>query len=371
MSSEEKDNEVTTGEAAPDKANDPVKRITRIVLYVVAFIFVWYVLADRFAPWTDQARIQSYVIPIVPQVAGRVLDVSVEKDQEVFPGDVLLRIDPTDYELAVQRAESTLELAGQDIGAGVANVVNAQAELVEAQANLAHMEIQGKRIFEVEKKGVVSKSEGDKARATIQAAKAQVDSAKANLDKAKQQLGSQGKKNPKIRKAIAELKQAQVNLERTTLYAPSHGGITNLKIEAGHYASPGVALMTFIESDNIWIQANLRENSVANIKVGTPVDIALDSAPGRIYKGTVISLGFAVSHEEGGGVGELATITGDSGWLRDAQRFPVNIKFDDDSARGYRRLGGQADVQFYGGNWILNTLGWIWIRFMSLISFIY
>jgi multidrug resistance efflux pump len=371
MSSAEKDNNTATTDKVVEQTADPVKRVTKVVLYVVAFIFVWYILADRNAPWTDQARIQTYVIPIVPQVAGRVREVNVEKDQEVLAGDVLLRIDPTDYELAVQRAESTLELAGQDIGASTANVVNAQAELVEAQANLNHMEIQGKRIFEVEKKGVVSKAEGDKARATIKAARAQVDSAKANLEKAKQQLGSKGEKNPKIRKAIAELKQAQVNLERTNLYAPSHGGITNLKIDVGHYASPGVPLMTFVEVDNIWIQANLRENSVANIKVGTEVDIALDSAPGNIYKGSVISLGFAVSHEQGSGVGELATIQGSSGWLRDAQRFPVIIKFDDNSARGYRRLGGQADVQFYGGNWFLNALGWIWIRIMSWVSYVY
>lgn len=371
MSSEEKGSDSETADTTPEKANDPVKRVTKIVLYVVAFIFVWYIIADRMAPWTDQARVQTYVIPIVPQVSGQVLEVNVEKDQEVMAGDVLLRIDPTDYKLAVQRAETTLELAGQDIGAGTANVVNAQSELVEAQANLNHMEIQGKRIFEVEKKGVVSKSEGDKARATIKAARAQVDSAKANLDKAKQQLGSKGEKNPKIRKAIAELKQAQVNLERTNLYAPSHGGITNLKIDVGHYASPGVALMTFVEVDNIWIQANLRENSVANIKVGTEVDIALDSAPGRIFKGSVISLGFAVSHEQGGGVGELATIQGSSGWLRDAQRFPVIIKFDDESAEGYRRLGGQADVQFYGSNWLVNALGWIWIRVMSWVSYVY
>ena len=80
---------------------DPVRKISRYVLYLVSFLFVWYVFADRLAPWTDQARVQTYVIPIVSQVSGRVVEVAVSQDQVVHPGDVLFKIDPADYELAV------------------------------------------------------------------------------------------------------------------------------------------------------------------------------------------------------------------------------------------------------------------------------
>jgi len=356
----------------PAKNHDPVHRFTKIVLTVVVFLFIWYITADRLAPWTDQARVQAYVVPIVPQISGRITKVNVVRDQIVQAGDLLVQIDPTDYELAVQRAESALAVAGQDIGAGTAAVTTAQAKLVESQANLSHLLVQSIRIFEVEKKGVVSKSDGDKARAAVAQARAQVDSAQSELEKAKQALGKKGKDNPKIRSALSALKQAQLDLSRTTLYAPSHGGITNLLIDEGHYASSGKAVMTFIAVDDVWIQANLRENSVANIKVGNAVEIALDVAPGRIFKGTVTSLGFAVDQASGGKIGDLTTIKGDSGWLRDAQRFPIIITFDDNSVRGLRRLGGQADVQVYtGDNWIINTLGWIWIRTLSWLSYVY
>lgn len=350
---------------------DPVRRFTRIVMYVVAFLFVWYVMADRMAPWTDQARVQAYVIPIVPQVSGNIIDVNVQNDQELQAGDVLAKINPKDYLLAVENAELALELAGQEIGASTASVTTAQSRLVETQANYSHVLAQSKRIFDVEKKGIVSRSDGDKARAALLLAKAQVESAESELEKAKHNLGKEGEENPRIRSAIVALKKAQLDLARTTIYAPSHGGITNLKIDVGHYANVGTPIMTFIEVDNVWVQANLRENSIANIKVGTPVDITLDVAPGRIFKGSVISMGFAVNNENTGDVGELARVEGDSGWLRDAQRFPVIIKFDDDRARGYRRLGGQADVQFYGSNWIVNALGWIWIRVLSWFSYVY
>ncbi|MGB5585001.1 MAG: biotin/lipoyl-binding protein, partial [Gammaproteobacteria bacterium] len=167
-----------------DNTADPVRKITRYVLLVVAVLFVWYLVADRIAPWTDQARVQAYVIPIVPQVSGRVVNVNVVKDQVVEPGHVLLKISPSDYELEVQAAEAALELAGQEIGAGTATVTTAQAKLVEAITNLEHAETQSARVFELESKQIMSTSEGDKARAVVKQARAQVDSARAELEKA-------------------------------------------------------------------------------------------------------------------------------------------------------------------------------------------
>lgn len=363
-----KENKETTIE----NTNDPVKKITRIALIAIAIVFAWYIVADRLAPWTDQARVQAYIVPIVPQVAGRVIEVNVGKDQEVQQGDVLLKIDPSDYQLAVDNAETALELAGQDIGAGTASVATAQAKVVEAKANVDHFKAQAKRVFELEQKQIYSKARGDKARAAVIKAEAQLDSAKAELEKAKQALGVAGKENPKIRSAIAQLKKAQIDLSRTTILAPSHGGITNLKIDEGHYASVGTPLMTFIEVDNVWIKASLRENSIANVKQATPVDFILDSTPGRIFHGKVSSMGFAVSHEKGGAIGDLESIESSAGWLRDAQRFPVYITFDVESTKGLLRLGGQADVQFYStDNWLINSMGWIWIRMLSWFSYVY
>lgn len=353
--------------------HDPVKRITRVALIIIAIMFVWYIAADRLAPWTDQARVQAYVVPIVSQVSGGVIEINVGKDQEVQQGEVLLKIDPSDYQLAVDNAKTNLELAGQDIGAGTAAVSTAQAKVVEADANLEHLKAQGRRVIELEKKQIYSKARGDKARAAVVKAEAQLESAKAELEKARQSLGVQGNENPKIRSAIAKLKKAQIDLSRTTILAPSHGGITNLKIDVGHFASAGVPLMTFIEIEDVWVKASLRENSIANIKPGTPVDIVLDSSPGEIFKGKVSSLGFAVSHEKGGAIGDMETIESSAGWLRDAQRFPVYITFDDIvSAKGKLRLGGQVDVQFYAtDNRLMNSLGWLWIRLLSWLSYIY
>jgi multidrug resistance efflux pump len=356
----------------PLEKQDPVRKITKYILIITALIFVWYIIADRHAPWSDQARVQTYVIPIVPQVSGRVIEVLVKQDQIVAPGDILFKIDPSDYELAVENAEASLEMAGQEIGAGMASVVTAQAQLVVAETNVEHVNAQSSRVFEMEQKNVLSHSEGDKARAAIKASKAQVVSAEANLDKAKQSLGKEGNANPRIRSAMAKLKKTQLDLSRTVVLAPSLGGITNLQIDTGFYAKAGVASMTFIEGNTAWIQVNLRENNLANLAIGNSVEIALDVNPGTIYQGKISSIGFAVDTSSTSAVGGLATVESKTGWLRDAQRFPVMITFDDDSTKGKRRLGGQADVQIYtGDNWFVNSLGWLWIRALSILSYVY
>jgi len=237
--------------------------------------------------------------------------------------------------------------SGQDIGANTASVSTAQAKVVEAQANVDHLKAQGKRVFELEEQQIYSRARGDQARSAIVKADAQLVSAKAELEKAKQTLGAKGSENPKIRSAIAQLKKTQIDLSRTTILAPSHGGITNLKIDEGHYASVGAPLMTFIEVDNVWIKANLRENSIARIETGTSVDFILDSAPGRVFHGTVSSMVFAVSHEKGGAIGDLETIESSAGWLRDAQRFPVYVSFDVERDRKSTRLNSSHQIISY------------------------
>ena len=357
------------------KERDPLHRYTRILLIIVAVLFVWYVAADRLAPWTDQARIDGFVVPITPKVSGKVKKVFVTQDQEVEAGDELAKIDPRPYELAVQRAEARLEIAGSETGADTADVAAAEASLAQARAQLLKAEQDFERMERIFKQepGAVSAVERDAVRAARESAIANEASAIAELEKAKERLGVGGEDNPRVRDAVAALEQARIDLAETILYAPTNGAIVNQELEAGRYAKKGSPIMTLVSYSELWIEAYLRENSWANIKAGDPVDIALDTLPGRIYKGTVVSKGGAVQNPAKGFIGGLATVKGSSGWLRDSQRFPVVIKFDDESASGYRNFGGQVDVQIYtqSSNFVLNALQWFWIRLMSWLSYVY
>jgi multidrug resistance efflux pump len=372
--SEKPDQAATEAPEAEQNKPDPVRRLTLFVCILCVFLFIWYVAADRLAPWTDQARVQGFIVPITPKVSGLVVKVNVLADQVVQEGELLLEIDPKDYVLAVERAESDLELAGQNVGADSANITSTIAQLDKARAGLtkAHSDLERvQKIYNLDK-GAISEAEIVRRQAQLDSAKSNVDSLRAEVEKAKQQAGSKGEDNAKIRDAKASLKQAQLDLAETKIYAPSSGGITNLTIDEGHYANIGTPLMTFISATDVWIKAYLRENSLSNLKIGDEVEIALDVTPGKIFKGEVATIGYGVSQASGGKAGELETVQSDSGWLRDAQRFPVTIKFTDDRTKGFRRHGGQADVQIYtGDHFFVNTLGRIWIRLMSYLSYVY
>ncbi len=399
MSTERTDNTATQSEQAPEsgspaeperqhpeppdantanggdvKKPDPVRRLTLIVVCVIIVLFVWYVAADRFAPWTDEARVQGYIVPIVAEVSGRVLEVNVDNDQIVKTGEALLRIDPRNYEIAVRRAQAALDTAGQEVGASAAGVKSAAAKITNNRALLRKAQQDFDRVENMFKQdpGAVSKAQRVRMRETLAQANAQVSLAEAELERAKEQLGKEGKDNPALKSAVAALEQAQIDFKRTTIYAPGLGLITNLKIDVGHYAKTGTALMTFVSATDVWIQANMRENSLGHVKPGIEVDLVLDVAPGRVLKGVVKSLGVGVAQGRAELLGELQTIKSTSGWLRDAQRFAVIIDFADDEAYGLRRSGGQVDVQIYTGDHaILNALGWLWIRFLSILSYVY
>ncbi len=149
------------------------------------------------------------------------------------------------------------------------------------------------------------------------------------------------------------------------------GVIESFKVDVGLLAQAGQPLATLVSTQDVWIQADMRENNMANIKNGDEVEFGLDIAPGRIFNGTVRSIGYGVSSGENNNRGTLPTVSSSKGWLRDPQRFPVIIKIEDDEALELIRTGGQADVIIYASNSsLLNFIGWFQIRISSWLSYV-
>jgi multidrug resistance efflux pump len=181
------------------------------------------------------------------------------------------------------------------VGASSSRVEVAQASLTQAEINLKNVQVQSARIFELDQKGLVAKAKVDDMRADLAAAKSKVAGAQADLEKARQQLGDKGADNPQIRSAIAQLGEAELNLEWTELHAPSRGAVVNLTIGEGTFAKAGQGLMNLVSFEEVWVEAYLTENSLARMSVGDPVEIVLDLYPGRIFKGEVSSITNAAS----------------------------------------------------------------------------
>ncbi len=354
------------------KKNNSIKKISVIVLVISGLFFVWYVLADRHTPYTDQARIQGLITPVSPRVSGFVTKVNINLHSRVNAGDILFQLDKRPFEIAIQIAEAEIDNTTQSVAASTASVKSSAGKLGVAKAQLDRAQRNWDRVQRVmkENEGALSEADKDQAETGLLQAMEQVASAEASLERAKQSLGESGPDNPKIRRAIQNLEKAQLDLEFSTVIAPTEGVIESFDVDVGYYASAGQPITTLISSSDVWIQANMKENNLSKMHIDDKVEFTLDIAPGKVFSGKVRSLGFGVATDQTN-KGGLPSISDKKGWLQDPQRFPVIISSDDPNVKDLYRLGGQVDVVVYtGGNFILNAIASFRIRLITMLSYV-
>ncbi|CAB3897989.1 HlyD family secretion protein [Achromobacter denitrificans] len=355
---------------------DPARKGVRWVVLLIALSLVWYLLADRYTPYTQQARVDAFVIPVASEVSGRVTRVYVGNNQDVQAGAVLFDVDPEHYRIALDRARADLDSMRRQIGASTAGIDSAQASLRSAQANELKARQDSSRLERLyrEDRGTISLRRLEIARASLEQAISQVAAARAEVQRAREQEGGSDEDNAKLRSAAAAVEKAELDLANTQVRARSAGLITDLRTDTGQFAAAGKPVMTLISIHDVWISAEMTENNLGHIEPGTPVGIILDALPGRIFDGRVRSVGYGVNVGPGTPPGSLPTVQNSRDWLRPAQRFPVIVEFDRDDLPTLRdvRVGGQAEVMAFpsSGN-PLNPLGRIYLRLMSWLSYAY
>lgn len=357
---------------APPAPQNPLRRIALIIILLALALFGLSVFMERRTPSTSQAYVQAYVVGIAAEVTGRIVEVGITDNMQVEAGQILFRIDPERYALAVSEAEAALSSAGQSIGASTATVDAAQAKLVQIKVDRDNLRDQYARASELVKRGVYSRARYDAAKSAYDQAEASVTAAEAELAKAKELLGPSGNDNPQLRAALAGLEKARLDLVRTTIRAPSAGVVTNLQLTIGKVVSVGQAAMTFIDAGTIWINAAFKENSLERVAVGNKAELLFDALPGRVFPATVESVGFGVSQGNTDPNTGLPKIQNDSGWVRQAQRFPVRLIMDETQRpKGGLRYGAQTTVVIYtGDNLLTNAWGWLRIRIISVLSYV-
>lgn len=364
---------------APAPAADPAKKGIKWVLLLILLSLAWYLLADRFTPYTQQARVGAFVIPVASEVAGRVTRVNVRNNQDVKAGEILFEVDPQPYQIAVDRARADLESTRRQIGASTAGIASAQANLRAAQANELKARQDNQRLEGLyrEDPGTISVRLLEVSRANREQAVSQVAAARAEVQRAREQEGGSEEDNALLRSAATALSKAELDLSNTQIRARSAGLITDLRTDAGQFAAAGSPVMTLIAIHDVWISADMTENNLGLVKLDTPVSIVLDALPGEVFEGRVRSVGYGVSVGQTPAPGTLPSVQNSRDWLRPAQRFPVIIEFSPDSLNTLRdsrgvRAGGQAEVMAFPteGN-PLNPLGRVFVGFMSWLSYAY
>jgi len=234
------------------------------------------------SPWTRDGRVKANIISVAPDVSGLVTEVAVRDNQFVRAGEVLLRIDPARYRLALGQAEATLAARRTELGL--------RRDEAARRASLA---------------GAVVSQE---SRSTAQG---EASSAGARLDE-----------------ALAARDLARLNLERTEVRAAVDGYVSNLNVHGGDYVSAGKPVLALIDSHSFWAYGYFEETKLPLIRVGDPATVRLMSS-GEELKGHVESLSRGITDRESGTGRELlADVNPTFSWVRLAQRVPVRIRLD-------------------------------------------
>lgn len=348
-----------------------LRRVTFWAIGIAAFLFIYFVVADRSTPFAGDARVHAFILRVAPEVSGRVRNVPVTDNQIVEIDDLLFELDPTPFENAVTQAQARLDQAGQSVGASTAAVDTAQAKLEEARANEINVRSQSTRVLELVDRGIYAEARRDGAVSAMERAEAAVEGAEAELQRAKESLGPEGADNPQVQEALAALNDARYDFSRSKLSAPARGVVTNLQLSVGQTVNTGQPVMTFISAEDVWIQAAFRENSLSVVEPGQRAEIVLDTVPGRVFPAVVGSKSWGIAGDSVDPSTGLPKSTSQTSWLTDPQRFPVILEFGQEERPTGLRYGSRASVIVYSDNsTIMNTIAWARIRLVAWLTYV-
>ena len=372
--------------------------IAVVIVAIGAGLWWWH---STYYKGTDDAQIAGNLIQISSRVNGNVIDVNVQQNQFVKAGQVLVKLDPTDYETTVQKDEANLASAKANYEAAEVNmpVVNvntgsalstaganvkgakdavsqaerqlqaARAQVLAARANSNKAKLDLQRYTTLVKKDVISKQQYDAAVATAAADQASLEQAEANVQanedavRVARSRAVQAESNLKnaqtrprqlaiqkakidqaasqVKQAEAALAQAKLNLSYCVIKAPTAGIVTTKSVQVGENLSAGQNLMTLVSLDNLWVTANFKETQIDEIHRGQPVIISVDALDGKKFDGKVAEIGGATGSMLSLFPPENAT----GNYVKVVQRIPVRINFTKPSEDKNHRLRPGMSVE--------------------------
>jgi multidrug resistance efflux pump len=347
---------------ASDILKNIASKLSTLVLVLVAVVAA-YLGYQRWTerPWTRDGQVRADIVKIAPRVSGYIVAVAVKDNRFVRKGELLFRIDPSSYRLAVDKAQVQVEQAREDVatlqaGAKTAKamvlqsepgVAAARAMIKQQEAALANARSESKRatrlvdqnagsVENAEKKAAMVleiQAAVESAQASLSRAKAAINSSKANLDEAKANLGEPGDANLRVRESMVQFKEAQLNLSWTSMYAPFDGFITNLDVNEGQFVIPGIPIAAFVDSSSFRVDGYFQESKLKHIKRGDRAIITLMSHPDIELKGVVDSIGYAINPpgiaDTDGASNLVPQVEPTFDWVRLPQRVPVRIRLGD------------------------------------------
>lgn len=297
------------------------------VIIVVAIVWVlYYLFLGRWYESTDDAYVNGNVVQITPQVPGTVISIGADDNDYVRAGQSLVKLDPTNTDVALEKAEAALAQTVRKVRGLYSTVHSASADVAAREAAVAQAKADFQRRKGLAASGAISAEELAHARDALTTAESALAAAQAQLATTSA-LVSDTKiaSHPDVKAAAAAVRAAWLNDQRTTLVAPVSGYVAKRSVQVGQRVQPGMPLMAVVPLDEVWVDANFKETQLEHMRIGQPVTLTSD-----VYGSSVTYHG----HVEGLGVGTgsafslLPAQNASGNWIKIVQRLPVRISLE-------------------------------------------
>jgi len=308
-----------------------------VALAVAAFGIAAFRLHGR--EHTDDAFVESSTVMIAPQISGRVVEVGVVEHERVRAGQVLVKLDRTEYELALAAARARLDAAHNRLAEASAASASAEAQQRAARVELWRNEREFERVGRLHRNGATSQSALDAAKAEREAAQARVRALGLQADAERAMLGNEAP----VLEAEAALRSAELDLARTEIRAPFDGIVGRKNVEPGAVVSPGQPLLLLVSDQDAWVMANFKETQIRRMHVGSPAQVWIDAYPGVEWVGRVDSF----SPATGATYALIRPEPAAGNFTKVVQRVPVKIVLE--RPRAAAAADGVDDPQLAAG----------------------
>jgi membrane fusion protein, multidrug efflux system len=330
-------------DAAPQGNPNRKKALSAVAVVVVIGAIVygiyWALVLNHFES-TDNAYVQGNVVQITPQVVGTVVAINADDTDHVKAGQVLVKLDPADAQVALDQAEAQLAQTVREVRTVYANnstfkaqIAQREAESARAQSDLARAQDDVSRRAPLVATGAVGKEELDHVTAQLAASRNSATAAQSAVQAAREQLasnetlteGTPVDQHPNVLRAAAKVREAFLAFRRSDLLAPVDGYVAKRSVQLGQRVQAGVPLMSVIALNQVWVEANFKEGQLKNLRLGQPVELIADVYGKKVeYHGTIEGLGAGT----GAAFALLPAQNASGNWIKVVQRVPVRIALD-------------------------------------------
>lgn len=298
---------------------------------ILAAVGGWYWLTSGGSVSTDNAYVQMDKVSVAAEVGGLITEVAVREGQEVQKGQLLFRIDGRPYALTVAQASAAIDAAQVDVGNLSASLASTGVNIQAGQEAVNFAESNFARQAALMEKGFTTKAAYDASKHAVELARASLAQAKADAAEARAKLATgAGGGNPQVEAAKVQRSQAEVNLGRTEVRAPSAGRIAESdRLQLGQMMVAGLPAVTLVDTAHPWVDANFKETDLADMCVGQRAEMRFDAYPGLVVRGHVKTIGAGTGSE----FSILPAQNATGNWVKVTQRVPVRIAFDEVAKR--------------------------------------